>query len=78
MQINKYIISIFSKILPKPIPKLIKTRWDINCSEAQINKKIDFSNEDHCGPCGSSSLPLPKETMTQNHIRALEKWSKNI
>ena len=74
MQINKYIISIFSKILPKPIPKLIKTRWDINCSEAQINKKIDFSNEDHCGPCGYySSLPLP-----QIHIRALEKWSKNI
>jgi len=21
-----------------------------------INKKIDFSNEDHCGPCGQNLL----------------------
>jgi len=26
-------------------------RWNNECS-VKTNKKIDFSNEDHCGPCG--------------------------
>ena len=31
-------------------------RWRIeNCSK-QLNKKIDLSNEDHCGPCGQYAL----------------------
>lgn len=27
-------------------------RWSNDCN-IKTNKKIDFSNEDHCGPCGS-------------------------
>jgi hypothetical protein len=28
-------------------------RWSNDCN-IKTNKKIDFANEDHCGPCGSS------------------------
>ena len=39
-------------------------RWKIeNCYE-KMNKKIDLSNEDHCGPCGQYS---------SNQIRLLQK-----
>jgi hypothetical protein len=27
-------------------------RWNIDYCNKKINKKIDLSNEDHCGPCG--------------------------
>jgi len=39
--------NIFAKKLPKPLG-----RWRIEHSDAQLNRKIDLSNEDHCGPCG--------------------------
>ena len=34
-------------------PKCMKPlgRWNNECS-IKTNKKIDFSNEDHCGTCG--------------------------
>lgn len=27
-------------------------RWNIDYCNKKINKKVDLSNEDHCGPCG--------------------------
>jgi hypothetical protein len=30
-------------------------RWDIVYDSKIINKKIDLSNNDHCGSCGISS-----------------------
>jgi hypothetical protein len=30
-------------------------RWNNDCN-IKTNQKIDFSNEDHCGPCGNSLL----------------------
>ena len=29
-------------------------RWNIDYCVKKINRKIDLSNEDHCGPCGTS------------------------
>ena len=34
----------------------------------KTNKKIDFSNEDHCGPCGQNLLNLNKD------IKIKDKW----
>jgi hypothetical protein len=34
------------KELPKPTG-----RWNIEYCNKKINKKIDMSNEDHCGTC---------------------------
>ena len=45
----------FSKIFVKEIPKPIG-RWKIEYCNKQIDKKIDLSNEDHCGPCGQYAL----------------------
>jgi len=27
-------------------------RWNVDYNNNNINRKIDLSNEDHCGPCG--------------------------
>jgi hypothetical protein len=27
-------------------------RWNIEKCNKKIDRKIDLSNEDHCGPCG--------------------------
>ena len=31
-------------------------RWNIETCSKKINKKVDFANEDHCGPCGNIFL----------------------
>jgi hypothetical protein len=48
-------IRIFiSKLLSKKltIAPTILGRWKIDYCNVKINRKIDLSNEDHCGPCG--------------------------
>lgn len=47
----RYIINWLSKLIPKELPKPIG-RWKIDYCNKKMNKKIDLSNEDHCGPCG--------------------------
>jgi hypothetical protein len=42
-----FIINIFVKDTTKPVG-----RWNIEHCSKKINRKIDLSNEDHCGPCG--------------------------
>ena len=29
-------------------------RWNIDYCSEKINRKIDLSNVDHCGPCGQN------------------------
>lgn len=42
--------------LPTPLG-----RWNINYCDKNLNKKIDLSNEDHCGPCGQYAMTKLKE-----------------
>lgn len=51
----KFISTILKKIMPKVILRPVG-RWRIEKCNIQINKKIDLSNEDHCGPCGQYKL----------------------
>jgi len=42
-------------------------RWAIDTCHIKINKKVDYSNHDHCGPCGkieieSNSVPVKKDS----------------
>jgi hypothetical protein len=30
-------------------------RWNVDYCNLKINRKIELSNEDHCGPCGEIS-----------------------
>ena len=46
----KFIMNMFKKIGNGPKP--ILGRWNIEYYKKKLDKKIDLSNEDHCGPCG--------------------------
>jgi len=45
-----------NKLMPKELPKPVG-RWNNEYCDVKTNKKVDFSNEDHCGPCGQYILP---------------------
>jgi hypothetical protein len=45
-------------------------RWKLENCNKKINKKVDFANEDHCGPCGNNLL-------TKNLHRYELKYNKN-
>ena len=40
-------------------PKKILGRWNIETCKKRVDRKIDYSNEDHCGPCGTTSVAPP-------------------
>jgi hypothetical protein len=45
-------IRLFPVVTPRPLG-----RWALEYRPDMLNRKIDSSNEDHCGPCG-----LPTKT----------------
>ena len=54
----KFITQLINRFIIRPPQIKHLGRWNIeNCAE-KINKKIDFSNEDHCGPCGQTKNGL--------------------
>jgi hypothetical protein len=56
-------MNFIKNIIKKLTPKNISTplgRWRIDNCKAQVNRKIDLSNEDHCGPCGEYLLEKVK------------------
>ena len=48
-------LSFLKQFIPKELPKPLG-RWRTEHCPTQMNQKIDFSNEDHCGPCGQYAL----------------------
>lgn len=57
------IIKIILKTLGREEKKVLG-RWKIEICDKEINKKIDLSNEDHCGTCGE--YILNKVTINEN------------
>lgn len=49
--IQKFVQKIIQKESPKPMG-----RWKIDYCNKNLDKKIDLSNEDHCGPCGQYAI----------------------
>lgn len=48
-------------------------RWNIDHTPKQVINKVDWSNEDHCGPCGQYSIdkttkPISSGPLTPFHI----------
>ena len=57
---------IFSSETHKPLG-----RWSlIHDDVKKVNGRIDMSNEDHCGPCGTSSI--------EEHIRDVAIKNNNL
>jgi exonuclease III len=50
----KYLTFIKNKFSQQK-PTILLGRWNIVYCDKQINRKIDLSNEDHCGTCNSIS-----------------------
>ena len=46
-RITEFITKIFTQQISKPLG-----RWNIDYCSKKLDRKIDLSNEDHCGPCG--------------------------
>ena len=58
-----FITKIIQRFIPKD--KKILGRWNLEYCDKKMNKKIDLSNEDHCGPCGQyildkTNIDIPK------------------
>jgi hypothetical protein len=52
-------MSYFAKFIARVLPKQLPTpvgRWRIEYCDVRLNKRIDMSNEDHCGPCGQYAI----------------------
>ena len=64
----KIITNIF-KIFIKEEKKILG-RWNMEYCDKKMNKKIDLSNEDHCGPCGQYLLNKSlKESINNDKIK---------
>jgi hypothetical protein len=44
------------------IEQLVLGRWKLEKCSNIINRKIDYSNEDHCGTCGDNLLQNKNNT----------------
>ena len=55
-----HFISLIKKLIPKKIQRSVG-RWRIENCNVSMDKKIDLSNEDHCGPCGQYALEKTKD-----------------
>ena len=56
MHIHMWFVSrIIAKFSKKDLPKQLG-RWNIDYCNTKLDNKIDWSNEDHCGPCGQYAL----------------------
>ena len=51
-KIRTFILSFIEKVRE---PKKLLGRWSLDYCPRKIERKIDQSNEDHCGPCGYTS-----------------------
>lgn len=59
----KYIIKILNRLLPKELPKPVG-RWSNEYCDKKISKRVDLSNEDHCGPCGQYNIIEKEKEIT--------------
>lgn len=54
MQRIFHLLNKITQSFTKKLDKVDKPlgRWNIEYCSNKLDKKIDMSNEDHCGPCG--------------------------
>lgn len=57
-------IQKWTKTWIKKEPPLPLGRWNIQHCKTKINQKVDYSNEDHCGPCGQYAMMKQNQKYT--------------
>jgi hypothetical protein len=58
-------------------PKKILGRWNIETCKKRVDRKIDYSNEDHCGPCGLTTVASPVATAAASATAGLPSTVRN-
>lgn len=61
----RFIIKFIKQFIKNEPPRILG-RWNIDYCNKKMNKKIDLSNEDHCGPCGEyilTKIPNPRDNV---------------
>ncbi len=58
---HKYFASLLNRTISVGDKKVLG-RWSLDYCNNKINNKIDWSNVDHCGPCGSEQKQIQIET----------------
>ena len=61
-----YIREYIKKYFDRGNKQIPLGRWNIDYCNNKINKKIDLSNEDHCGPCGQYINSIHKQNVIPN------------
>uniref|UniRef100_A0A6C0I573 Uncharacterized protein n=1 Tax=viral metagenome TaxID=1070528 RepID=A0A6C0I573_9ZZZZ len=61
----KYFVSVIKRWFPKKVVKPVG-RWGVEECNTKTNYKIDYSNEDHCGPCGQYVMIKQDELKTKS------------
>ena len=64
----KQIIQIVKNLLQKQkvtTPNQLG-RWKLDYCNKKLNRKVDLSNEDHCGPCGQYINTKIKNNLEEN------------
>jgi hypothetical protein len=64
MKFIRAIIARISRTFDYKQPRPIG-RWQNDYCEIKTAKKIDWSNEDHCGPCGSQDMKQQNKKITE-------------
>ena len=57
--------------------KQLLGRWNIDYCNKKLDKKIDLSNEDHCGPCGQYILSKKTDEI-QPKIKVARKYKIKV
>jgi hypothetical protein len=58
---NKFFAALLNRTIS--IDKKVLGRWNIDYCNNKINNKVDWSNVDHCGPCGSEKMNKDKAVL---------------
>ena len=70
----KFIENIIRKFITQD--KKVLGRWNMEYCDKKMNRKIDLSNEDHCGPCGEYILDRTKTDIIKTDITKIYKNNK--
>ena len=71
-----HFISLIKNLIPKKIQRPVG-RWRIENCNVSMDKKIDLSNEDHCGPCGQYALEIKSKNDVKSNV-SCKKYSNKI
>ena len=66
-KMNKFFAVLLNRTIS--IDKKVLGRWNIDYCNKKINNKIDWSNIDHCGPCGTEKMHIDKASLYLPKIR---------